>query len=236
MQAAASVSVVCPGAVPVDTVVVSPATARVFVGATAQLGATPQDSTGNPLSGRTITWTSSNGGVAGVNSSGLVTGVSAGTATITATSGGKSGSAAVTVVAVPVASVSVSPGSASVAVGGSVPLTATPRDSAGKALSGRAVSWATSNAAVAAVSSSGVVTGAAPGSAAVTPARGGKSGPAGNTVDAPTPPGSCANVCHYVDAAAGNDANAGTSAAPRRTLQHAADVTRPRGTLIVNDT
>src|SRR5216110_2033362 len=49
MQAAASVSVVCPGAVPVDTVVVSPATSRVFVGGTAQLGATAQDSTGNPL-------------------------------------------------------------------------------------------------------------------------------------------------------------------------------------------
>src|SRR5207302_179402 len=109
MQAAASVSVVCPGAVPVDTVVVSPATARVFVGGTAQLGATAQDSTGNPLSGRTVTWTSSNGGVASVNGSGLVTGASAGTATITATSGGKSGSAAVTVVVVPVATVSVSP-------------------------------------------------------------------------------------------------------------------------------
>ena len=234
MHAAASVSVVCPGAVPVDTVVVSPATARVFVGATVQLGATPQDSTGNPLSGRTITWTSSNGGVAGVNSSGLVTGVSAGTATITATSGGKSGSAAVTVVAVPVASVSVSPGSASVAVGGSVPLTATPRDSAGKALSGRAVSWATSNAAVAAVSSSGVVTGVAAGSATITATSEGKSGTAAITVTAAPPPGSCANVCHYVDAA-GNDANAGTSAAPWRTLQHAADVTSPGDTVIVND-
>ena len=234
MHAAASVSVVCPGAVPVDTVVVSPATARVFVGGTAQLGATAQDSTGNPLSGRTITWTSSNGGVAGVNSSGLVTGVSAGTATITATSGGKSGSAAVTVVAVPVASVSVSPGSASVAVGGSVPLTATPRDSAGKALSGRAVSWATSNAAVAAVSSSGVVTGVAAGSATITATSEGKSGTAAITVTAAPPPGSCANVCHYVDAA-GNDANAGTSAAPWRTLQHAADVTSPGDTVIVND-
>ena len=235
MQAAASVSVVCPGAVPVDTVVVSPATARVFVGGTAQLGATAQDSTGNPLSGRTITWTSSNGGVASVNGSGLVTGVSAGTATITATSGGKSGSAAVTVVVVPVATVSVSPATASVAVGSSVPLSATPRDSAGKALNGRVVSWATSDVAVATVSSSGVVTGVAAGAATITATSEGKSGTAAITVTAAPPPGSCANACHYVDAAAGNDANAGTSAAPWRTLQHAADVTSPGDTVIVND-
>jgi uncharacterized protein YjdB len=235
MQATASVSVVCPGAVPVDTVVVSPASARMFVGGTAQLGATAQDSAGNPLSGRTITWTSSNGGVASVNGSGLVTGVSAGTATITATSGGKSGSAAVTVVAVPVATVSVSPATASVAVGSSVPLSATPRDSAGKALNGRVVSWATSDVAVATVSSSGVVTGVAVGSATITATSEGKSGTAAITVTAAPPPGSCANVCHYVDAAAGNDANAGTSAAPWRTLQHAADVTSPGDTVIVND-
>ncbi len=235
MRAAASVSVVCPGAVPVDTVVVSPATARVFVGGTAQLGATAQDSTGNPLSGRTITWTSSNGGAASVNGSGLVTGISAGTATITATSGGKSGSAAVTVVVLPVATVSVSPATASVAVGSSVPLSATPRDSAGKALNGRVVSWATSDVAVATVSSSGVVTGVAAGAATITATSEGKSGTAAITVTAAPPPGSCANACHYVDAAAGNDANAGTSAAPWRTLQHAADVTSPGDTVIVND-
>src|SRR2546423_7810445 len=93
MQAAASVSVVCPGAVPVDTVVVSPATARVFVGGTAQLGATAQDSTGTPLSGRTITWTSSNGGVAGGDNNGVGTGGFARPAAITAASGGQSGSA-----------------------------------------------------------------------------------------------------------------------------------------------
>jgi len=207
----------------------------VFVGGTAQLGATAQDSTGNPLSGRTVTWTSSNGGVASVNGSGLVTGASAGTATITATSGGKSGSAAVTVVVVPVATVSVSPATASVAVGSSVPLSATPRDSAGKALNGRVVSWATSDVAVATVSSSGVVTGVAAGAATITATSEGKSGTAAITVTAAPPPGSCANVCHYVDAAAGNDANAGTSAAPWRTLQHAADVTSPGDTVIVND-
>src|SRR5437763_14256807 len=139
MQAAASVSVVCPGAVPFCTVGVSPAPARGFVGGTAQLGATARDPAGNPLSGRTIPWTSSNGGAASVNGSGLVTGISAGTATITATSGGKSGSAAVTVVVVPVATVRGSPATAGVAGGSAVRLGATPRGAAGEGPQGRGV-------------------------------------------------------------------------------------------------
>jgi Big-like domain-containing protein/parallel beta helix pectate lyase-like protein len=235
MRAAASVSVLCAGAVPVDTVVLSAAAARLFVGNTVQLSATPEDSVRNPLSGRTVTWTSSNVGVASVSGGGLVTGVAAGTATITATSGGKSGSAAVTVVVVPVATVSVSPATVSVAVGSPAALSATPQDSAGHLLSGRAVSWTTSNGAVATVSASGLVTGVTVGSATITATSEGKSGTAAITVTAAPPPGSCVAVCHYVDAAAGNDANPGTSTSPWRTIQHAADVMNPGDTVIVND-
>src|SRR6266550_4275681 len=80
-------------------------TATVQVGQTAQLTATPRDASGNPLTGRVITWQSSNGAVASVNGSGLVTAVATGSATITATSEGQSGTAVVTVSNVPVASV-----------------------------------------------------------------------------------------------------------------------------------
>src|SRR5207302_407041 len=52
---------------------------------------------GGVLSGRVVTWMSSDGSVAIVNGSGLVTAVAPGQATITATSEGKSGSAAITV-------------------------------------------------------------------------------------------------------------------------------------------
>src|SRR5205823_6552497 len=194
-----------------------------------------EDSTGNPLSGRTITWTSSNGGAGSVNGSGLVTGISAGTATITATSGGKSGSAAVTVVVVPVATVRLSPATGRVAVGSTLQLSATAEDSAGNPLSGRTITWTSSNGGAASVNGSGLVTGVSAGAATITATSEGKSGTAAITVTAAPPPGSCANVCHYVDAAAGNDANAGTSAAPWRTLQHAADVTNPGDTVIVND-
>src|SRR6185295_5173970 len=47
--------------------------------------------------GRMVTWASSNSAVATVDANGLVSGVTASSATITATSEGKSGSAAITV-------------------------------------------------------------------------------------------------------------------------------------------
>src|SRR5205807_2130476 len=91
---------------------------------------------GNPLSGRVVTWSSNNTAVATVNGSGLVRGVTAGSATITATSEGQSGTSAVTVTPVPVASVTVTPSPASVTVGLTVQLTATPKDANGNPLSG----------------------------------------------------------------------------------------------------
>ncbi len=86
--------------VPVASVTVAPASASVAVGATLQLTATPKDANGNPLTGRVVTWQSSNNTIAGVNGSGLVSGVAAGgPVTITATSEGKSGSSSITVTA-----------------------------------------------------------------------------------------------------------------------------------------
>lgn len=66
-------------------------------GATQQMSATLRDASGNILTGRTITWDTDNHPVATVNGSGLVTAVAAGTFNVTATSGGKTGSAAGTV-------------------------------------------------------------------------------------------------------------------------------------------
>src|SRR5205814_9304094 len=83
--------------VPVSSVTVSPASASVSAGQTVQLTATPKDANGNPLSGRVVSWASSNTSAATVNGSGLVTGVAAGSATITATSEGQTGTAAITV-------------------------------------------------------------------------------------------------------------------------------------------
>src|SRR6266540_2282050 len=288
---------------PVASVTVTPATVSMLVGAAAPLTAITLDSAGNVLSGRATAWSTSNPAVASVSGSGLVTGVVAGSATITATSEGQSGTAAISVTApvtnpgtvadlavagvtdnsvtlsftevtdgtgqpasydirlavgaiswssaadvtrgtctppvvgsvigakrtctvlglaaatgyqfqlvafrgtlnvnavfgllsnvasgttaastAPVAAVTVSPAAASVPVGQTLPLTATPKDASGQPLSGRVVTWATSNATLASVSSAGLVTGIVAGTATITATSEGQSGTAAITVSAP---------------------------------------------------
>jgi len=153
--------------VPVASVSVTPPSASVPIGGNVQLTATPKDASGNPLSGRTITWQSGAPGTATVDGSGLVHGVAAGSATITATSESKSGSATVTVTPPPVASVVVTPSSATIPANGTVQLTATPKDANGNALSGRTVTWGSSAPSIAAVNGSGFVVGLATGTATI---------------------------------------------------------------------
>ena len=169
--------------VPVASVTVSPTTVSMQAGQTVQLTATPKDANGTALSSRTVTWASSNVGVATV-SGGVVSGVTAGSVAITATSEGQSGTATASVTAVPVASVSVSPATASVQAGQTVQLTATPKDVSGNALSGRTVTWASSNSGVATVSASGAASGVAAGSVTITATSEGHSGTSAVTVTA----------------------------------------------------
>jgi plastocyanin len=87
------------------SVVVTPATPSISVGATASLSASALDQDGNAIAGLpAATWASSNNAVATVNASGVVTGVTAGSATITASmnSGAvtKTGTATITVTAI----------------------------------------------------------------------------------------------------------------------------------------
>jgi len=95
----ARVTVTC--AIPVATVEVTPASASLLAGGVVQLAATLRDSSGAELAGRVVTWSSDAPGIAAVDPSGTVTGIVAGSATITATREGVSGSAAVTVTAPP---------------------------------------------------------------------------------------------------------------------------------------
>src|SRR3989454_910160 len=173
--------------VPVASVSVNPASATVLAGQAVQLTATPKDANGNPLSGRTVTWSSSNTSVAIADVNGNVTGLAPGSATVTATSEGKPGAAAITVTSVPVASVTASPASASVPEGQTVQLTATPRDANGNPLTGRVLSWSSGNTSIATVNASGLVSGVVAGSATITATSEGQSGTSAITV---TPPSS----------------------------------------------
>src|SRR6185312_13082334 len=102
---------------PVASVSVSPPSATVMQGGTEQLDVTLRDAHGTLLTGRVVTWSSSNTAVATVSTSGLVSALAAGTATITATSEGQTGSSSLTVSPVPVASVTVTLGTGSINVG-----------------------------------------------------------------------------------------------------------------------
>ncbi|HMH26010.1 MAG TPA: Ig-like domain-containing protein [Gemmatimonadaceae bacterium] len=188
-----AITVSAPAPVPVASVSVSPASSSLLVGATAQLSATTRDASNNVLTGRVVTWSSSNPAISTVSGSGLVTAIAAGSATITALSETKTGTAAITVsvpAPVPVASVSVSPASSSLLVGATVQLSATTRDANNNVLTGRVVTWSTAGAGIALVSANGLVSAVAVGTTQVTATSEGKSGSATITVSVPPPPGS----------------------------------------------
>ena len=158
------------------------------LGASVQLTATVTPSNATD---KTVSWTSSNSSVAKV-SDGKITAVKAGTATITATAGGKTASVVVAVAdnPVPVESVSVSgdgvsDGKLSLKSGASAQLTATVKpDNA----TDRKVTWTSSDSSVANVMGTGVVTaGSKAGRATVTATAGGVSASVEVTVEAQDP-------------------------------------------------
>src|SRR5438128_1138672 len=88
---------ITPSVPTVASVTVAPASASVTVGGTYAFTTTLKDATGAVLTGQAVTWTSSDTGVATVSDSGVASGISAGSTTITATSGSVSGSATLAV-------------------------------------------------------------------------------------------------------------------------------------------
>lgn len=165
-------SSISPASVPVTGIALNYTSTTVDNPGTRQLTATITPSN---AANKSITWSSSNTAVATVDSNGLVTGVSLGSAVIKATTvdGGFAASCNVTVNYVPVTSVSLN--SSTLTIGRQVTsqliATVNPSNATDKS-----VTWSSSNTAVATVSSSGVVTGVTAGTAVitVTTANGGK--------------------------------------------------------------
>jgi len=85
------------GPLPVATVSVLGAPTTFEVGQTIQFTAVPRTANGTPVSGVTVTWSVSPQSIATVTTTGLVTAIGAGTATVTATAGTIAGSAGVTI-------------------------------------------------------------------------------------------------------------------------------------------
>jgi len=178
--------------VPVASVTIAPALDTLIIGQSVQLAATTKDANGNTLAGRTVVWGGSDDNVAVVSSAGKVTSLTLGTMTVTATSEGKTGTATIVVIAVPVASVTISPTTQTVVVGATTPaFTAVTKDGGGNVLTGRAVTFASSDPTIATIdANTGVATGVAPGTTSITAtSEGVNSTPATLTVT-PVPVGS----------------------------------------------
>jgi len=165
----------------VADVAVAPGRVDILVGASSQLSASALDVGGAALADRAIAWTTSDHGVATVNGSGLVTGVGAGTATITASSEGRSGTSVVNVTLPAVVRVDLEPASTTLQAGRTQTLVATPRDAKGNGVGGRTVTWSSDDAAVARVSA-GLVTTSRAGVATITASVGTVKGAATITV------------------------------------------------------
>lgn len=170
----------------VATVAVEPAAVSLLVGEQRAVGAVARGAQGQVLTGRSIVWSSGNVGIVTVTANGTLTAVAPGSASILATVDGVQGAATITVLARPVATVAVTPPDAALAPGGTQQLTVVARDAVGTEIADRPVAWSSSNAAVATVSTTGLVTAVAAGAATITATVDDVAGTAGVTVTAPT--------------------------------------------------
>src|SRR6266516_1554979 len=138
-----------------------------------------------------VAWSSSNTGVATIDSAGLATSVAAGTTTITATLGLVSGNTTLTVTNATLSSIAVTPTNPSIANGTTRQFTATGTfsDSTTQDLTTQ-VTWSSSSTAVATISnaggSQGLATSVAAGTTTITATLGGVSGSTTLTVTAAT--------------------------------------------------
>ncbi len=166
----------------VGSVSITPATTTVPIGAQTSLQALVQDPSGRPITGTDIFWSVQNPAIATISSAGVVSGVALGSTQAAASVNGKSGIATITVSKIPVASVVVTPPQVDASPGDRARLSATVYDATQNPLGDRAITWSTSNAAVATVDSSGMVTAVNTGSATITATADGKNGTATVTV------------------------------------------------------
>ena len=158
-----------------SSIEITPNKGTLSIGQSSQLSARLKDAQGNIVAGRDVSWSSSDTAIVTVSNAGMLTAISDGESTITASVEGVSGFATVTVSGAPVASVSLSAQSASISVGQTQQLTASVSDAGGNILNDRIMSWTTSNEASATVSNAGLVTGIALGSSTITGTSEGKS-------------------------------------------------------------
>ena len=192
-----SVTVNAPAApIPVTAISIkSSATLGIGESETLAITYTPADAN----QGKAVTWTSANSSIATVDANGKMTGVAAGTTTVTATSTTDpniKSSCTVTIQAIAVTGVTLNKATASIKVGATETLIATvdPNNATNKD-----VTWSSDKTGIATVNANGVVTGVAEGTAkiTVTTKDGGKTASCDVTVTAGTPVPPTQLMIHY---------------------------------------
>ena len=191
----------CPGgtitppspAGPVTSVAIAPLLASASVGGTRQFTVTAKDANGvDATSSTTFTWTSSDPSVATIGATGLATGVTEGTTTVTVTSAnGTSTNTTLTVIASSAGSVTLSMNTPrELIVGYTKPIFPTVKDAGGATITSPLV-WTSASPDVATVDTLGYVTGVSPGTA---------------VIKATAPSGAFGSVSVQIDAAQGTSA------------------------------
>jgi len=174
-----------PPPAPVASVTVTLSANAIFLGGGVTATAVARDAANNALSGRGVTWISSSPSVGSISASGVITTLAIGSTTITATIEGVNGSATLTVTPPPVVTVGVGLTTATLQPGQGTLATASLFSASGAPLTGRVVTWSSSNTLVATVSGVGAVVAVAPGSTQITATSEGQSGSATLTVTQP---------------------------------------------------
>ena len=152
----------------VTTVTVSSPTSTPKQGDTVQLTAVARDQFGDVVPGTTATWSSSSTSVATVSATGLLQALAGGTVTVTATVSNVPGTLALTITPRVTTTVTVGSPTASLAVGEKVQLTVVARDQFGDVVPGKTATWSTSDAAVATISTTGLLQALVPGAVVAT--------------------------------------------------------------------
>lgn len=168
-----------PTAPPIDTVVVIPppppvvaaiaitGPTSITVGRTATFTGTPQTSLGVTVTGKTLSWATSNAAAITIDAAGLARAVGPGTAIITASVDGVNASRTVVATDASLVTLTLTGNSGPLALGSSVQFTIAGRDSANQPVAVRTTTWSTSNPNVLTVSSTGLVTAVGLGTATI---------------------------------------------------------------------
>lgn len=167
-----AVITVSPAAPSLTTITITPVSATIGANGTSQLTAVCKDQTGKVMICPELIWNSDDIYVATVTEfTGLVTGSIAGTANITAQSGGITSNQAVITVsaaAPTLTTITISPISAAIGIGSHQNLKAVCKDQTGKVMICPSLIWKTNNSSIAVVNDLGIVTGQSVGTAIIT--------------------------------------------------------------------